>query len=181
MPRIVVSDAATGVVEATLSFGAATQKVKKRIRERDAAAALGAAPQPAEARASREDDVPPPRKQKAAPPAAQKAAKKAAPHAGGGAAEPPAARQPKPAKKPKGGDDRPNFAALSVEEQARCVRAVRRGSVCPQPPRLTKLRRCAALCGSRTRRSAAAPFWKKRLSRRSTSSRCRPGPACKGG
>ena len=121
MPRIVVTDAVTGKVEETLSFGAAVQKVKKRVRERDAAAA---APPPAEARAAREEEAPPlPRKQKLAPPTAQKAAKLSQ-HAVP-AVEAPAARQPKQAKKPKGGDDRPNFAALPVEEQAKCVCALR--------------------------------------------------------
>ena len=170
MPRIVVTDAATGKVEETLSFGTATQKVKKRVRERDAAAA---APPPAEARAAREDEAPPPRKHKAAPPAAQKAAKKAQ-NAGAAAAEPPAARQPKQAKKPKD-DDRPNFAALPTEEQARCVRA--------HKPAAAFDADCAATarCGSRTKRSAAAPFWRRRLLRRSMSSPCRPGLACKGG
>jgi hypothetical protein len=122
MPRIVVTDAVTGKVEETLSFGAATQKVKKRVRERDAAAA---APPPEEARAPRDDEAPPLRKQKAATPAAQKAAKQS--HHASAAAEAPAVRQPKQAKKPKGGDDRPNFGALPVEEQARCARALRGG------------------------------------------------------
>jgi hypothetical protein len=174
MPRIVVTDAATGKVEKTLSFGASAQKVKKRIRQHDAAAT---ASQPAEAPAAREEDAPPPRKQKTAPPAAQKAAKKAQ-HAGVAAAAP-AAPQPKQAKKPKGGDDRPNFAALPTDEQARCVRALR-GSMLRQPPR-ADCASFAARFGSHTRRNAAAPFSKRRPLRRSTSSPCLPGPACKGG